>query len=136
MQAEDRSFAVDPGTGEVLREFPYPWPLFRKELEARLSRDPARVIQELKIPFYFEIPVPAPEYIPSNQKREARRKDLQRKQHTGTKAGYKTFFSCMQGLRPIPGIVPHIRNFSENLRVFLPLPEMRDKTIQARDRCT
>jgi len=54
MQTESGSLAVDDRTGEVLREFPYPWPLFRKELEARLSRDPARVIQDLKIPFYYE----------------------------------------------------------------------------------
>ncbi len=65
MQTESGSLAVDASTGEVLREFPYPWPLFRKELEARLSRDPARVIQELKIPFYFESgrPLPGPLFV-------------------------------------------------------------------------
>lgn len=48
------SIATDPDTGEVIKEFPYPWPMFRKELEARLCKDPARVISDLKIPFYME----------------------------------------------------------------------------------
>ena len=34
------SFAVDQTTGEVLDEFPLPYPEFRKELEYRLSNDP------------------------------------------------------------------------------------------------
>lgn len=65
MQAEDRSLAVDPATGEVLREFPYPWPQFRKELEARLSADPARLIREWRLPFYYESgrPLPGPLFV-------------------------------------------------------------------------
>lgn len=52
-QTDFTSLAVDPATGEVVQEFPFPWPQFRKELEARLSNDPARVISELKLPFYM-----------------------------------------------------------------------------------
>ena len=65
MQTETGSLAVDESTGEVLREFPYPWPLFRKELEARLSPDPARLIREWKIPFYYESgrPLPKPLFV-------------------------------------------------------------------------
>ncbi len=65
MQTETGSVAVDERTGEVLREFPYPWPQFRRELEARLSRDPARIIRELKIPFYYESgrPLPKPLFV-------------------------------------------------------------------------
>ncbi len=51
-QGEGESFAVDPDTGEVLRSFPYPWPAFRKELEARLSDDPAHAVESLKLPRY------------------------------------------------------------------------------------
>ena len=65
MQAETGSLAVDERTGEVLREFPYPWPWFRRELEARLSRDPAKLIREWKIPFYYEsgLPLPGPLFV-------------------------------------------------------------------------
>ena len=65
MQTETGSLAVSEKTGEVLREFPYPWPQFRKELEARLSPDPARRIRDLKLPFYFESgrPLPKPLFV-------------------------------------------------------------------------
>ncbi len=65
MQTETGSLALDESTGEVLREFPYPWPQFRKELEARLSPDPARKIRDLKLPFYFESgrPLPKPLFV-------------------------------------------------------------------------
>ena len=47
-------FLVDPDTGELIRGFPYPWPLFHRELEARLSSDPNRIIREQKLPLYLE----------------------------------------------------------------------------------
>ena len=37
---ESGTILVHQDTGEVVAEFPYPWPRFRKELEARLSNDP------------------------------------------------------------------------------------------------
>lgn len=49
---EAQSIAVNPDTGEVLREFPFPWPLFRKELECRLSSNPKVTVEDAKIPFY------------------------------------------------------------------------------------
>lgn len=65
MPTESGSLALDTATGEVLREFPYPWPMFRKELEARLSSNPAKLIQEWKIPFYLESgrPLPGPLFV-------------------------------------------------------------------------
>lgn len=51
-QTESGSVAYDPATGEVLRQFPYPWPKFREELKARLEDDPGRVIKDLKLPVY------------------------------------------------------------------------------------
>lgn len=52
VQDIDSSLAVDPDTGEVVRRFPYPWPQFRKELEARLSPNPSRAVLDAKIPYY------------------------------------------------------------------------------------
>lgn len=53
---------VDPETGELLTEaafnekyaphFPEPWPCFRRELEARLSADPAGEIAHWNLPHY------------------------------------------------------------------------------------
>lgn len=65
MQTEDGSIAVDDSTGEVLRQFPYPWRDFRKELEARLANDPAKVLQDLRLPFYAESgkPLPGPIFV-------------------------------------------------------------------------
>lgn len=60
-QTESGSVAYDPATGEVLRQFPYPWPKFRKELEARLEDDPGRVIMDLKLPMYELGLIPIPE---------------------------------------------------------------------------
>ena len=71
-QTEAGSLAVDPQTGEVLRQFPYPWPQFRKELEARLCNDPSRVIAGLRLPFYME--EDAPEARPLFVSRMPRRK--------------------------------------------------------------
>lgn len=45
-------FLVDPETGEVIRAFPEPWPKFRRELEARLSQDPQRMLQGERFPVY------------------------------------------------------------------------------------
>ncbi|MBR6312816.1 MAG: type II CRISPR RNA-guided endonuclease Cas9, partial [Oscillospiraceae bacterium] len=53
MQTEEGSIAVSPATGEVLRRFPYPWPRFRAELEARLGADPARAVMEQGFPVYL-----------------------------------------------------------------------------------
>lgn len=58
MQTESGSFLVDPRTGEIKQEFPYPWPWFRKELEARLANDPSREIAQLKLPFYMDDDAP------------------------------------------------------------------------------
>ena len=49
----DPSFVVDGATGEVVAEFPTPWPKFRQELEARLSPDPARAVLGLGLPLYM-----------------------------------------------------------------------------------
>ena len=50
MQEAAERFLIDPDTGEIIQEFPYPWPHFRQELEARLSRDPAAAMEQLKYP--------------------------------------------------------------------------------------
>lgn len=65
MQTDAGAVAVDESTGEVLRIFPYPWEHFRKELEARLSNDPAKIINELRLPFYFDsgLPLPGPIFV-------------------------------------------------------------------------
>lgn len=47
-------FLIDPDTGEVIREFPYPWPYFHKELEARLSSDPRNAVRALHSPLYLD----------------------------------------------------------------------------------
>lgn len=54
IQEEDKSLMLDPFTGEIMREFPYPWPKFRLELEARISRNPEEYIASLELPFYEE----------------------------------------------------------------------------------
>ncbi len=53
-QCGGESIAIDDKTGEVLRRCPYPWPDFRRELEARLAADPQRVIRDYKLPFYLD----------------------------------------------------------------------------------
>ncbi len=50
MADESDRFVVDPNTGEVIKEFPYPWTYFRNELEARLSSDPVGVLRDSRIP--------------------------------------------------------------------------------------
>lgn len=58
MPTENGSILVDPATGEIKQKFPYPWAMFRKELEARLSNDPSRAVADLKIPFYMDADAP------------------------------------------------------------------------------
>lgn len=58
MPTENIGILVDPATGEIKEEFPYPWPWFRKELEARLANDPSREIANLKLPFYMDEDAP------------------------------------------------------------------------------
>ncbi len=50
---EEGSLIVDVSTGEVAASFPEPWPQFRKELEARLSDDPAHAIRGLGLAHYM-----------------------------------------------------------------------------------
>ena len=54
IHAEAQSFAVEESTGEILQQFPYPWPQFRQELDARLSSDPTRVVLDRRLPFYID----------------------------------------------------------------------------------
>lgn len=51
---EDVSYAVDENTGEIVDEFPYPWQLFRAELNARLSSNPTQAVIDAKLPFYTQ----------------------------------------------------------------------------------
>ncbi|MBR1565227.1 MAG: type II CRISPR RNA-guided endonuclease Cas9 [Oscillospiraceae bacterium] len=48
----DGGLVVDLHTGEVVAQFPEPWPYFRQELEARLSDDPARAVRGLGLAHY------------------------------------------------------------------------------------
>ena len=59
LHEEGSRFIVDPSTGEIVKEFPYPWPWFRKELEARLGNDPQVSVMEQAFPVYAggEVPV-------------------------------------------------------------------------------
>lgn len=50
---EESSFAVDEQTGEVLKEFPYPWPQFRQEVDARMGSNPTQAVLDRKLPFYY-----------------------------------------------------------------------------------
>lgn len=55
---ENNTVEVDPETGEVISRFPEPWPQFRKELEGRLSNDPAKNLCGLGLPLYGDAEVP------------------------------------------------------------------------------
>lgn len=55
---ESGSYAYSETTGEVIDRFPLPWPHFRKELEARMGNNPAKIIADLRIPFYMEQDAP------------------------------------------------------------------------------
>ena len=59
LHEEGSRFVVDAGTGEIVKEFPYPWPWFRRELEARLGHDPEVAVMEQNFPVYAggEVPV-------------------------------------------------------------------------------
>ena len=57
-QTEAGSVAVSQHTGEVLRQFPYPWPEFRRELEARLGDDPRRAVISQRFPVYVNGDIP------------------------------------------------------------------------------
>ena len=65
MQDENGSYAINVRTGEVLKEFPYPWEGFRKELLARLEDNPARQIEALHLTRYEtgEMPLPQPIFV-------------------------------------------------------------------------
>ena len=58
MRTETGSILIDPSTGEIKQEFPYPWEHFRKELEARTANDPSRAVAALKLPFYMDDDAP------------------------------------------------------------------------------
>jgi len=58
MPTEEGSILFDENTGEVLQEFPAPWPWFRKELEARLANNPSKIVSELKLRFYMDEDAP------------------------------------------------------------------------------
>lgn len=58
VQTEGGSLAVSVHTGEVLKSFPYPWPEFRRELEARLGDDPRRAIISQRFPVYLNNDIP------------------------------------------------------------------------------
>ena len=51
---DDGSVAVDPDTGEVLNQFPYPWPCFRKELNARIGNNPLQEVISQRFPAYID----------------------------------------------------------------------------------
>ena len=58
VQTEAGSMAVSQHTGEVRRQFPYPWPEFRRELEARLGDDPRRAVISQRFPVYANGDIP------------------------------------------------------------------------------
>ena len=58
VQTEGGSLAVSVHTGEVLKSFPYPWPEFRRELEARLGDDSRRAVISQRFPVYLNNDIP------------------------------------------------------------------------------
>lgn len=58
LQEEGSRFIIDPATGEIKKEFPYPWPWFRKELEARLGSDPQIAVMDQGFPVYADGDIP------------------------------------------------------------------------------
>lgn len=58
VQTEGGSLAVSIHTGAVLKSFPYPWPEFRRELEARLGEDPRRAVISQRFPVYLNNDIP------------------------------------------------------------------------------
>ena len=51
MSDDEKSFAVD-FNGEVIDEFPQPYPYFRKELDARTMADAKRAVKDCRFPHY------------------------------------------------------------------------------------
>ncbi len=58
MQTESGSLAVSIHTGEVFKSFPYPWPEFRRELDARLGSNPSRAVRDQGFPVYLNENIP------------------------------------------------------------------------------
>ena len=58
IQGEDSRFFIDPETGEIVKEFPYPWPRFRQELEARLSSNPRLAVRDCGFLLYLAENIP------------------------------------------------------------------------------
>ena len=50
---EQGQFIVDTTSGEILKEFPYPWEYFHQELDARLSSNPSNAVRGLNCPLYL-----------------------------------------------------------------------------------
>lgn len=53
VETED-DIAVDEDTGEILKTFPYPWPCFRKETEARMGSNPRQAVISQRFPIYMD----------------------------------------------------------------------------------
>lgn len=51
-QGEDSRYFVDADTGEIVKEFPYPWPYFRQELDARLGSNPRLAVLDHRFLLY------------------------------------------------------------------------------------
>lgn len=89
---------VDPETGELLSKdafdekyapkFPEPWPCFRKELEARLSPDPAAEIAHLNLPHYEGIGSLHPVFVSHMPKRKVSGPAHEATIRSGKEAGY------------------------------------------------
>ena len=58
LHEEGNRFVIDKTTGEIVKEFPYPWAWFRRELEARLGHDPEVAVMEQNFPVYAGGQVP------------------------------------------------------------------------------
>jgi CRISPR-associated endonuclease Csn1 len=69
---EENTPRVDPATGEVLDRFPLPWPLFRKEVEVRLSNNPSSYLSQLHFYNYQNVDTSAikPPFVSRMPKRK------------------------------------------------------------------
>lgn len=54
--SESGSYVVD-ANGEVIYQFPFPYPEFRKELEIRVGADPQRLLRDNRLPNYADVDV-------------------------------------------------------------------------------
>lgn len=52
VESQGGAAVINKKTGEIKHIFPLPWPYFRKELEARLSSNPAEILSKLNFPEY------------------------------------------------------------------------------------